>query len=436
VTKPKLSHRERIIEGMISASARYGYGGASVARVVRSAGVSRATFYENFEDKESCFLAAFRQVAEGVAGDLESRAADPAREIVGSLLAAADRDPAAARLVLIEALAGGSGVREEHARLLAVVEEAIDRYLEREQGEGKRIEIPARALLGGVTSVIAIRLFRGETGRLSELLDDLMAWLDAYAVPSDQRRLSAADWAKLGEELSRHVEASPDKVEEAGLLPRGRNALPGSVVLNEQRDRILAATARLARERGYAAMTVADVVAAAGVAREVFYDQFRSKEDAFLSVQALALEASVSITAGKFFSEADWPSRVWNSLLALLGYMEVHSDMACADLVEGYTVGAAAIRRSFDSRMAYTLFLEDGYRQSPEAERLPRLCSETIAGAINELFRRETVENRPERMLEIAPQIAYLVLAPFISPVTAMELVESKVAERGRAPSA
>ena len=38
------------------------------------------------------------------------------------------------------------------------------------------------------------------------------------------------------------------------------------------------------------------------------------------------------------------------------------------------------MRRSFDNRMAYTLFLEDGYRQRPEAERLPRLCSEAIGG--------------------------------------------------------
>jgi hypothetical protein len=42
---------------MIDAAARYGYGGASVARVVEQAGVSREAFYELFRNKEDAFLA-------------------------------------------------------------------------------------------------------------------------------------------------------------------------------------------------------------------------------------------------------------------------------------------------------------------------------------------------------------------------------------------
>ena len=420
---------------MIVASARHGYGGASVARIIRHAGVSRATFYEHFVDKESCFLAAFRQVAERVTADLGPSAGDPPREVLGSILASADRDPAAARLVLVEALAGGAAVREEHTRLLGAVERAIDSYLERPLDDAM-IEIPARALLGGVASVMAIRVYRGEVGRLGELLDELLAWLSSYSVPAGDRRLGAAGWDRLGKELRGFVKAPLEDAEKGGLLPRGRSALPPPVVASEHRDRILAATARLARERGYAAMTVADIVATAGVTREAFYDQCRNKEDAFLAVQAYALETSVSIAAGKFFSEADWPSRVWNSLLALIGFMARHPDLTCADIIESYTAGAAAIRRSFDSRMAFTLFLEDGYRYSPEAGRLPRLCSEAIAGAVLELIRRQAIEGHPERVLEVAPQATYLAVAPFIGPAAAIELVEAKVAAERPPPAA
>jgi len=62
----KASQRERLVEAMTQAAARYGHKDASVARVVEQAGVSRATFYKHFVDKEACFLAAFEVAAERI----------------------------------------------------------------------------------------------------------------------------------------------------------------------------------------------------------------------------------------------------------------------------------------------------------------------------------------------------------------------------------
>jgi hypothetical protein len=107
-------------------------------------------------------------------------------------------------------------------------------------------------------------------------------------------------------------------------------------------------------------------------------------------------------------------------------------DLVYVDIIESYAAGPAAIRHSFDNRMAYTLFLEDGYRQSPAAEALPRLCSEAIGGAILGLLRWQVDEGRTEQMLEVLPQAAYLALAPFIGPLAAVELIEAKVAAAGK----
>ena len=89
------------------------------------------------------------------------------------------------------------------------------------------------------------------------------------------------------------------------------------------------------------------------------------------------------------------------------------------------------MRRSFDNRMAYGLFFEDGYRQRPEAESRPRLCSETVGGAIVGLMRWQVGEGRTERMLEVLPEAAYVALAPFIGPAAAIAFVEAKAAEAG-----
>jgi AcrR family transcriptional regulator len=173
-------------------------------------------------------------------------------------------------------------------------------------------------------------------------------------------------------------------------------------------------------------MTVGDVVATAGVTREAFYAQFRGKGDAFLAVQAFGLERSVSLTAGRFFGSDSWRDRVWGGLEAMLSYVAGQRDLVFVDLVESFAAGPAAIRRSFENRMAYTLFLEDGYRQRLEAEALPRICSEAIAGAIHELMRRQVVAGRTERMLEILPQVVYVTLAPFAGPEAALRLIEER----------
>src|SRR6187402_117268 len=56
--------RERLLAAMLRATAQLGYREVSVQDVLDRAGVSRPTFYEHFENKEDCFLAAFETTAD------------------------------------------------------------------------------------------------------------------------------------------------------------------------------------------------------------------------------------------------------------------------------------------------------------------------------------------------------------------------------------
>src|ERR1700709_1149293 len=51
------SQRERILNAMADACAAKGFGAATIADICEPAGVSRATFYELFKDKEDCLQA-------------------------------------------------------------------------------------------------------------------------------------------------------------------------------------------------------------------------------------------------------------------------------------------------------------------------------------------------------------------------------------------
>jgi len=256
-----------------------------------------------------------------------------------------------------------------------------------------------------------------------DLLDDVEAWVRSYATTTPRGR-GPVDWVALGGAFESRVAPQPNPLDVR--LPRGRSALPPAMVAAEHRQRIFAAAARLARERGYASITVADIVAKAGIGRDAFYELFRGKQDAFLAAQSFALENSLALAASRYFGDRSWPERVWSAVLSLLGYVASVPDLAALDFIESYVVGAPAIRRSFESRKAYTLFLEEGYRQRPQAEDLPRICSEAIAGANIELMRQQAVEGRIEQIQALAPQLVYMALAPFIGPAAALQLIREK----------
>ncbi len=110
---------------MAEAASRHGYAGATVARVIELAGVSRATFYEHFASREDCFLAAYRL------------AFDEVRLAVGVVAEARSPEerPGATLDVLLE-------------EQIADLERRIELFLDDQPLSGA-IQIPATALLAG-----------------------------------------------------------------------------------------------------------------------------------------------------------------------------------------------------------------------------------------------------------------------------------------------
>src|ERR1700712_4307239 len=80
----------------------------------------------------------------------------------------------------------------------------------------------------------------------------------------------------------------------AAPLPRGRHAAPREVGWESQRGRMLAAVASVVASKGYGALTVADVIAEAGVSRKTFYEHFVNRDECFLA----AYDAGVELMLG------------------------------------------------------------------------------------------------------------------------------------------
>ena len=171
--------RERLLAAMLRATAELGYREVSVQDVLDRAGVSRPTFYEHFENKEGCFLAAFDSAASRLRKRLETAAEDGEgwrprlRLSLEELLRFVTEDPAAAMSLIVDARAACPPALERRDELLDHFASCLDTQVRAEAAEAPSA-IAAAGIVGGIEALLYARLNRGEAGEVQSLLPSLM----------------------------------------------------------------------------------------------------------------------------------------------------------------------------------------------------------------------------------------------------------------------
>jgi AcrR family transcriptional regulator len=172
--------RERLLAAMINTVTEIGYNTLTVQNVLARAGISRPTFYEQFEDKEACFLAAFDASATRMRRRVKAAAAgggpgwrERLRSGIAELLRFIAEEPEEARTVLVEARASSAAGLRHRDRLLDQFAACIDALVRRELDETPSA-IAAAGVVGGIESVLYARLQKGEIEDLDALLPALM----------------------------------------------------------------------------------------------------------------------------------------------------------------------------------------------------------------------------------------------------------------------
>ncbi len=162
--------RARLLMAMTELACELGAGNVTVAHVVARAGVSRRTFYEIFEDREACFLAALDNALARAsrcvldAYDPHAKWAERVRTALTALLSFVDVERSAGWLLIVGSLGAGPKALERRKRVLAEMITVIDEG----RGESRpgsvtrgRAGLPpltAEGVLGGVLSVLHARL--------------------------------------------------------------------------------------------------------------------------------------------------------------------------------------------------------------------------------------------------------------------------------------
>jgi AcrR family transcriptional regulator len=165
--------RARLLAAMGDVVADKGYAAATVADVVRAAGVSRTTFYEQFRSKEDCFVEAYRAGVEALIRAVRAavRATDgdwraQLRAGMRAYLAALAADTRFARTYLLEIHAAGEAALDARAEALRRFADRYRATFEQARANDPDLREPdpdaLLVLCSGTEQLVAERLRRAE----------------------------------------------------------------------------------------------------------------------------------------------------------------------------------------------------------------------------------------------------------------------------------
>lgn len=210
--------------------------------------------------------------------------------------------------------------------------------------------------------------------------------------------------------------------ERLSARPVGRELLPREVVAMHQRQSIAAAAIAVFAKRGYQGTRIRHIIAAAKVGVGKFYELFENKEDCFLACfEMIVAEAREKVAAA--LPAEPWSEQVLAALRVLLASIAEQPLAARVALAEVQTAGPEALARYEALTAEAAAFLRGGRAGSELAADLPDTFDEAIVGGLVWMLRQRVVIGETAQAEELLPEVAEIVLGPYLGEAEAARLV-------------
>ncbi len=298
--------RARLFGAMIEAVHRQGYKATTVAHVIALAGVSRRAFYEQFANKEDCFLGTYdiavarakRRMMDGWM--MERGWANRVHRACQAFVEDACRNVKSTRLVLIEGLGLGVKSRERLMRSAVAFERVLaDGFRAAPDG----VQLPPlgpKAIVGGGRYMMFDRLRTDRAAELPMLTDELLDWVSAYRSPAARIRVSRTPPPHRPAEPARFLESE------------------------EKRARVLGAVVHLTLDEGYRELTDPQIAQFAGMSTESFHKYFPSKRECFLAALEEFVDETIEVISAAAARANSWPEAAYLGVKAGIEHFVVH----------------------------------------------------------------------------------------------------------------
>lgn len=404
------SQRQRLFAATVACIADKGYEATVVADLLELSGVSRSAFYEHFRDKEDCLLATFDEIVDMAIARFEAELEKSGtwdkrgRGALDALLEAIARQPAAAKLCFSDVYTVGERGRESVERAMQRFAVLVGKLLEKLRGSALPPDL-VLGLLGGAQSIVQSHLrHEGAGASFAPHADDLWDWVLSYEPPGTPLRVT-------------------------GRRSRPIDAHPPPFVAYSQAERIIRALAASAGERGYPAVTIAEIAARASVSQATFYSYFADKHAALVA----ALDSAGSQMLGFVMPAArrapDWENGVRAAIGALCAFYASEPNLARLVAVETYAAGPAALDQRDRANAEIRALLKPGLELMPQ---IKPIAADAALGAVWTLLYARIVNEGPQALPQIAPLASYMVLAPFLGPEKALKVSNGDGRARGQ----
>jgi AcrR family transcriptional regulator len=403
--------RARLYGGMAESVYQRGYAATSVAHVIALAGVSRRAFYEQFSNKEDCFLATYDAfVAASRKRVLQAwmtergwanRLYSACRVFLESVAA----DPRGANLVLVESIGIGPRGRERRQITATAFERVVATGFSLTPDGITLPPLAPRAVVGGVRFVVLRRVREGRHRELAGMTDELLDWVNSY------RSSAVTRLRTLGSGRPPHLVAK-----RARFLTR-----------EDRRSSVMDAMVQLALEEGYTNISDAEIARAAAVSTEAFHREFPSKEECLLAVMdEFAAEAHDAVRRATR-NDTEWPEAVHKGVEAVIGYCAAHPGLVKLSFIDLFDAGNGMV-----ARVSGVLdgFIKVMTERVPERGRAPGVASEAIMGAIWAILASYAPHDRLRYLPCLVDHLTFLILAPFLGPRPAVEAIETMSSRR------
>ncbi|HEY6781575.1 MAG TPA: TetR/AcrR family transcriptional regulator, partial [Thermoleophilaceae bacterium] len=332
-----------------------------------------------------------------------SSAQEALQQLLRAMAAAVIARPDHARLLLVEVLSIGGEGPGYRRRLTRLLESWIGDAVEAAPGSST-IAASARTVVAcGVLQVVDQRLRAGRVRQLRSVVDDLATWAVSYETSTPLPAHRALGTPQAAPTPPRQLP-----------LPRGHQKLPRSFVDRYQRERILQAVTLLAVHDGYAGVTVPEIVSCARISNKTFYDHFASRDEAFLAAYDEAFADLFAASWAAAGEHRDWIDGVRAGVRAWVDYLvadPLKARFGFYDVLTGGGDGAAKVDESYK---AFAHLLGYGFEHLPPDRSVPAITPYAIVAGIAGLVSDWVVSGRTHDLHELAPDLCYVALAPFL----------------------
>ncbi|HST56783.1 MAG TPA: TetR family transcriptional regulator [Solirubrobacteraceae bacterium] len=179
-----------------------------------------------------------------------------------------------------------------------------------------------------------------------------------------------------------------------------------------QRARLLVATGELVSARGVTAVTVAHIVARAGVSRRTFYDLFDDRADCLLATLDGAL-ARVSRSARQAYDrELEWRDRTRAGLAAVLWFFDAEPELGALCVVHALGAGPRALERRAQVLDDLIAVVDEG-RETVRGAQPPPLTAEGVVGAVFAVVHARMLDPATTALIELLGSLMGIIVLPY-----------------------